>query len=123
MQGTAGDPEMGTRSEEATSSSLIHDLARLLGCDPTPPQALTVLKAIAAAIGKLLPRLPPAFLEPILPHSSLNKQQVLFPFWPADAVTACSACTINLQRHVRYDGKYLSKADGQVSVAICVLHL
>ena len=67
----------GVDGEAATASAIVHDLANLLQCDPSPPQALPVLKAISAAINELLPRLPPAFLKPILPPGSLNDHQVL----------------------------------------------
>ena len=69
----------GVDGQAATASAIIHDLANLLQCDPSPspPQALPVLKAISAAIDELLPRLPPAFLEPILPPGSLNDHQVI----------------------------------------------
>ena len=63
--------------EATTSSAIINDLAHLLQCDPSPSEALPVLQAISAAIDQLLSRLPPAFLEPILPPGSLNHHQVL----------------------------------------------
>lgn len=66
----------GLEGEAATSSAIIHDLARLLQCDSSPSQALPVLHAISAAIDQLLSRLPPAFLEPILPPGSLDDHQV-----------------------------------------------
>ena len=66
----------GVDGEAATSSAIIHDLAQLLQCDSSPSEALPVLQAISAAIDKMLPRLPPAFLQPILPPGSLNERQV-----------------------------------------------
>ena len=66
----------GVDGAEASASALIHALASLLQCDPSPAQALPVLKAISGAIDQLLPRLPPSFLEPILPPNSLNNHQV-----------------------------------------------
>ena len=66
----------GVDGVEASASALIHDLATLLQCDPSPAQALPVLRAISGAIDQLLPRLPPSFLEPILPPDSLNDHQV-----------------------------------------------
>jgi len=68
----------GVDGAEASASALIHDLASLLQCDPSPAQALPVLKAISGAIDQLLPCLPPSFLEPILPPNSLNNHQVRF---------------------------------------------
>lgn len=76
VQGDSATPMAGLEGEATTSSAVIHDLARLLQCDPSPSQALPVLQAISAAIDQLLSRLPPAFLEPILPPGSLNNQQV-----------------------------------------------
>ena len=67
----------GVEGAEASSSALIQDLASMLQCDASSPQALPVLQDISGAIQKLLPRLPPPFLEPILPPNSLNDQQVL----------------------------------------------
>ena len=77
VQGGGPSPMAGVEGETTTSSAIIHDLAELLQCDPSPSEALPVLKAISAAIDQLLPRLPPAFLEPILPPGSLNNHQVL----------------------------------------------
>ncbi len=68
----------GVDGAEASASALIHNLASLLQCDPSPAQALPVLKAISGAIDQLLPRLPPSFLEPILPPNSLDNHQVCF---------------------------------------------
>ncbi len=78
LQGGGASPMKGVDGAEASASALIHDLARLLQCDPSPPQALPVLKAISGAIDQLLPRLPPSFLEPIMPPNSLNNHQVCF---------------------------------------------
>ena len=77
VQGDSSSPMAGVEGDAAASSAIIHDLACLLQCDPSPFQALPVVKAISAAIDQLLSRLPPAFLEPILPPGSLNDQQVL----------------------------------------------
>lgn len=77
VQGNGASPMRGVDGEEASSSALIHDLAILLQCDPAPSQALPVLEAISAAVDQLLPRLPPAFLEPILPPDSLDNYQVV----------------------------------------------
>lgn len=81
----------GVDGEEAAASALIHDLASLLQCDSSPGQALPVLEAISGAIDQLLPRLPPAFLEPILPPDSLNSHQV---------TAACALLTPLLTLHV-----------------------
>ena len=70
-------PMAGVVGEEASFSALLQDLASMLQCDASSSQALPVLQAISAAIQKLLPRLPPAFLEPILPGDCLDDQQVL----------------------------------------------
>ena len=77
VQGDSSSPMAGVEGDAAASSAIIHDLACLLQCDPSPSQALPVMKAISAAINQLLSRLPRAFLEPILPPGSLNDQQVL----------------------------------------------
>lgn len=77
VQGDSSSPMAGVEGDAAASSAIIHDLACLLQCDPSPSQALPVVKAISAAIDQLLSRLPPAFLEPILPPGSLNDHQVL----------------------------------------------
>lgn len=69
-------PMAGVDGEAATSSAIIHDLAHLLQCDSSPSEALPVVQAISAAIDKLLPCLPPAFLQPILPPGSLDNDQV-----------------------------------------------
>lgn len=66
----------GVDGEAATSSAIIHDLAHLLQCDSSPSEALPVVQAISAAINQLLPRLPAAFLQPILPPGSLDNCQV-----------------------------------------------
>ncbi|DBA79770.1 TPA: hypothetical protein ACH3X1_008435 [Trebouxia sp. C0004] len=66
----------GVDGAKTSACALIHDLASLLQCDPSPAQALPVLKAISGAIDQLLPRLPPSFLEPILPPNSLNSHQM-----------------------------------------------
>lgn len=65
MQGFGASPMTGVDGDEALSSALIHDMATLLQRDLSPSQALPVLKAVSVAIDKLLPHLPPAFLEPI----------------------------------------------------------
>lgn len=76
QNGGGASPMKGVDGAEASASALIHALASLLQCDPSPAQALPVLKAISGAIDQLLPRLPPTFLEPILPPNSLNNHQM-----------------------------------------------
>ncbi|KAL0021460.1 hypothetical protein WJX79_004191 [Trebouxia sp. C0005] len=76
QNGGGASPMKGVDGVEASASALIHDLATLLQCDPSPAQALPVLRAISGAIDQLLPRLPPSFLEPILPPDSLNDHQM-----------------------------------------------
>ncbi|KAL0046913.1 hypothetical protein WJX82_001552 [Trebouxia sp. C0006] len=76
QNGGGTSPMKGVDGAEASASALIHDLASLLQCDPSPAQALPVLKAVSGAIDQLLPRLPPSFLEPILPPNSLNNHQM-----------------------------------------------
>ena len=66
----------GLEGPTAASSAALHDLAALLHCDGSASSALPVLKAISAAVDQLLPRLPTAFLDPILPPDSLDENQV-----------------------------------------------
>ena len=75
-QGDSATPMAGLEGAATSSSAIIHDLACLLQCDSSPTEALPVLQAISAAIDRLLSRLPPAFLEPILPPGSLDAHQV-----------------------------------------------
>lgn len=76
MQRNEATPMAGVEGSSATSSAALHDLANLLHCDSSSPSAVSVLKAISAAVDQLLLRLPTAFLDPILPPDSLNAQQV-----------------------------------------------
>ena len=66
----------GVEGPSASSSTVLHDLAALLHCDTSPSSAIPVLKAISAAVDQMLPCLPTAFLDPILPADSLSAQQV-----------------------------------------------
>ena len=107
VQGGGTSPMKGVDGAEASASALIHDLASLLQCDPSPAQALPVLKAVSGAIDQLLPRLPPSFLEPILPPNSLNNHQVCFhnthDVWCTSVVGAKVSIATPNQHHLPYN--------------------
>lgn len=83
----------GVDGEEAAASALIHDLASLLQCDSSTGQALPVLEAISGAIDQLLPRLPPAFLEPVLPPNSLDSHQVMSACTQLNPLSTLHVCS------------------------------
>ena len=75
-QGHGPSPMAGVDGDAAASSVIVQQLAKQLQCNSSTAECLPVLQAISAAIDQLLPRLPPSFLEPVLPPGSLNDNQV-----------------------------------------------
>ena len=68
----------GIGGDAALASSLIRDMAMLLGVSSTivPQSAVHLLQAIDHRLQDIMQGLPEAFLAPLLPEGSLNEQQV-----------------------------------------------